>query len=274
MEKSDLFYIEIQTSSPDKNEIIQAMMLAYPFDSAWEDDNTVKIYYNPNIIDAEQIEAFKEIVSGFCLSFRLKREAYKNWNQEWESNFNPVEVDDYCYIYADFHPMKEGFDHAIRIAPKMAFGTGHHETTFMMMQQMRQIDMRGKKVADIGCGTGILSVLAAKKGALVYGIDNEYPAYENALEHAALNDVDVHFMHGDITELNVKPFDVVLANINRPVLTQNNVWIKDLVSDNGVLLISGVLRKDIHELDKMYHDMKLRSIHGKGDWTCFVYEKV
>ncbi len=202
----------------------------------------------------------------------------ENWNARWERHFQPVRVGDFCGIRAAFHPPFEPpVEHDLIIQPKMAFGTGHHETTFMMVDLMRDLSLRGAEVFDYGCGTGILSILALRMGARrVLAIDVEEEACENSRENAERNGVAgmLSVKKGDLSVLGQqveKSFDVVLANINRSVILASLSSIKDLLKPGGHLLISGFLVEDEalmrENLDK--HALLLLSRRQKGSWLAF-----
>ena len=266
-------YLAIQCENNQQLQVALAMLYAYPFDSIWEGDVSAKVYFNDSV-EKSIIDEILQVIDPFVLSSEWKKEEQKNWNEEWEKNFPPVAVDDYCYVYADFHQKESGYKHYIKIAPKMAFGTGHHETTFLMIQQMKDLEIQDKSVLDLGCGTGILSIVAAKeKAKKVVGIDNQKSAFENAIEHMEVNEVSCDFLHGDVSTIQKDEYDIILANINRTVLLDNAESIKNLLHPNGTLLLSGILRQDIQKLDKAYSDLKLHEIILKGKWCCFLYTK-
>lgn len=174
----------------------------------------------------------------------------KNWNKVWESNFEPVLVDDRCYIRAPFHEPRPDVEHEIVIEPKMSFGTGHHETTFLMTQWLLDTDFEGKSVLDMGCGTGILAILAAKKGAQpVTAIDNYIYAFENTVENVIRNDVEaVKVFHGDSGLLGSETFDVIIANITRNVLMADMEKYAGVLNHQGSLFLSGFLEKDREDI--------------------------
>lgn len=189
----------------------------------------------------------KGILSNFPFEVTTVKE--QNWNEVWEKAFQPVVVDDFCAIRADFHEPITGVAHEIIITPKMSFGTGHHATTHLMMQQMREIPFQSKNVFDFGTGTGILAILAEKLGAeKITAIDNDEWSFENATENAARNNCTKI----DVQLSSVLPagivFDVVLANINRNVILQYLPYLKDMVIQNGVLLLSGLLVSDKEDI--------------------------
>jgi ribosomal protein L11 methyltransferase len=172
----------------------------------------------------------------------------QNWNAVWESNFQPVAVDDFCSIRAEFHEPKEGVEHEIVITPKMSFGTGHHATTYMMVEQMRSIGFQDKKVFDFGTGTGILAILAEKLGAAsVIAIDIDTWSVENAKENAEKNSctkIDIQLS----TVIPSSQFDVILANINRNIILEYLPQLKNAMAGNGCILLSGLLQTDREDI--------------------------
>lgn len=170
----------------------------------------------------------------------------KNWNEEWERNFQPVTVEGFCTVRADFHDLKLTTPYEVIITPKMSFGTGHHATTQLMMEAMKDIYFSGKKVLDFGTGTGILAILAAKLGAAnIKAIDNEEWACENTCENVLRNgakNIDVRM--GSIEQVHETGFDVLLANINRHILLRYMQQMFDAVCEGGHALLSGILAED------------------------------
>jgi ribosomal protein L11 methyltransferase len=170
----------------------------------------------------------------------------QNWNTRWESNFEPVSVLDQVYIRAPFHPQNNQHRFEIVIEPKMSFGTGHHSTTVSMIKLMLGIEMTGKSILDMGCGTGILAILSAKLGAnQIKAIDIEEWAFENCKENCQRNDAEfINVQRGDAGLLQGMKFDIILANINRNILL-NDIpkYVKSLIK-NGHLLLSGILISD------------------------------
>lgn len=169
-----------------------------------------------------------------------------NWNANWESDYQPVNIDDFVHIRAPFHPQPdESFEHVLEIMPKMSFGTGHHGTTAGIMRQMRSIDFKQKKVLDMGCGTGVLGILAAKSGAIeVVGIDIESWAVENAIENAGRNGVDMQVIEGGKEKIEGE-FDVILANINRNIIIDQLPLYAKHLKHGGKLLCSGFYISDV-----------------------------
>jgi ribosomal protein L11 methyltransferase len=211
-------------------------------------------------------------------NFQLNNIQQQNWNAVWESNFQPVIVDDFCAVRAHFHEPIQGVKHEILITPKMSFGTGHHATTYMMMQQMRDIDFADKTVFDFGTGTGVLAILAEKLGASsVYAIDNDEWSIENAAENLEKNEchkIDVQLSSNIPIERN---YDIILANINRNVILQYFPYLKSAVKENGLVLFSGLLvdDKEIIVETAQHHGLQLTKHSERNKWISllFVNEK-
>jgi ribosomal protein L11 methyltransferase len=168
----------------------------------------------------------------------------QNWNQLWENNFEPVTVDDFCTIRAEFHKKPLVTEHEIIITPKMSFGTGHHATTYLMIRQMKEIDFNNKSVFDFGTGTGILAILGEKLGARkIIAIDTDTWSRENAIENIERNSCR-RILVEQTSRIPGEKFDIILANINRNVLLENMSELKKHLADDGILLMSGLLTTD------------------------------
>ncbi len=255
------------------NEIWLALLSEWPFESFHEEDNVITGYIQLHDITEEMVRFITKHEGISFDEYDLSKVPDKNWNEVWESSFNPVAVDDFCYIRAEFHNrIEKKFKHVVTISPKMAFGTGHHATTFMMIQAMAEFDFEGKKVFDFGCGTGILSVLAALEGASnVIGVDIQPEAIENSDEHALMNGVgdQCHFYLGGIEKVNTEMYDIILANINRNVIKENLSELVSLLHPNGNLLISGIMFDDVEMIKAALENEKVNIINSreKDQWV-------
>ncbi|MCP4443066.1 MAG: 50S ribosomal protein L11 methyltransferase [Aureispira sp.] len=270
--------LDFKVSNNNTQELILGQLSNYDSINGFEQtDNQLLAYiaqtdYNDNI----QSEV-ASIAQQFDCSYQTSILDDKNWNAQWESDYTPVLVEDFCAIRASFHPAHTQFPHEIIITPKMSFGTGHHETTYMMVQQMREQSFEGKHIFDYGCGTGILAILAEKLGAKkVYGIDIDVWAYENAIENLELNQCNnISIDCGTLEQANLAPpYDIVLANINRNVILASFSALKTEISPNGVLLTSGFLKQDEElvlkeALAHKFHPLK--TLH-KGKWLCIAFQ--
>ncbi len=216
------------------------------FESFSEEYNGFKAYipacsYRPSAVKAIFEKEREEKPER--MSFEVIKIGGKNWNAVWESNFEPTAIGDKCYIRAPFHDPKPGMDYDIVIEPKMSFGTGHHETTLLVVEWLLETAVRHKSVLDMGCGTGVLAILAAQKGASpVTAIDNYIYAYENTIENAERNQMkDMRILHGDATLLGDETYDVILANITRNVLLENMEAYEKVLNPGGAIFLSGFL---------------------------------
>lgn len=207
-------------------------VLAYIQEKDWNDSilDSIAILENPN----------------FKITFERKEIEQENWNATWEQNFRPIIVDDVCMIRAPFHE-KQNVVYDIIIEPKMSFGTGHHETTHMMLQHILDLDVKGKSVLDMGSGTGVLAILAAMRGAsAVDAIDIDNWCYLNAKENVERNGIDcISVYEGDASLLKGQRYDVIIANINRNILLGDIAKYVSCLLPNGVLLLSGFYNEDL-----------------------------
>jgi ribosomal protein L11 methyltransferase len=212
------------------------------FDTFEEADFGFKAYIPSEKFDKALVdERLSDYNDMFSFSYEVNLIPQKNWNEVWESNFNPIQVGDQIYVRATFHDPKPEFPHEIVIDPKMAFGTGHHDTTCLMMSSMLETDLKGKNVLDMGCGTGILAILAAKLGAgKLTAIDYDILCYKSTFENTELNHVkDVHIVCGSKEAIPDEEFDVVLANINRNILIDQMPRYAEVLKPQGEIFFSG-----------------------------------
>lgn len=205
---------------------------AYIQKNEWNTD----ILNDINILDSEE----------FIIEYTFSEIAQINWNTEWEKNFDPIEVDEKCTVRAPFHP-KKNFEYEIVIEPKMSFGTGHHETTFMMLQFILENDFENKKVLDMGCGTAVLAILAEMRGASkLDAIDIDEWCYENSMENIQRNDCEnISVFLGDASLLSDKKYDVIIANINRNILLNDMQVYRESLNAPGDLYLSGFYKEDL-----------------------------
>jgi ribosomal protein L11 methyltransferase len=260
----------------ERVEILTAVLGELPFDTFEETATGLKAYMPEKDLTPLVEEELNELAVQFDFSFEKTFIPYQNWNAVWESNFQPIQVDDFVAVRADFHPNTEGVEFDLIVNPKMAFGTGHHETTYMMMQHMRSIDFKGKKVLDYGCGTGILAILASKLGAIdLEAVDIEEPSYENTIENCAINHVDnVTSIWGILDDVPSHDFDIILANINRNIIIDSLDDLKSRFkkrenpSDEQLLLISGFLKIDENTILQAtnYAGFKHQKTLHRGNW--------
>ena len=230
----------------EKREILLAFLSEWPFDSFQETESGIEAFLRAPLKADVAEEAIGALAKQYGAQWAMEEIPYVNWNETWESNFHPIVLDRFCAVRADFHASESKVKYEIIINPKMAFGTGHHDTTWMMMNAMRYHSFAKKKVLDFGCGTGILAILAAKMGAtMIDAVDIELPAYENTLENIQINNAfNVQVFHGGLDAILDSRFDFILANINRNVILESLITLYKKLNKGGTLLISGILRQD------------------------------
>lgn len=192
-----------------------------------------------------------------------------NWNKEWEKNFESILVDNQVYIYAPFHEQKRDVPYQILIEPKMSFGTGHHSTTHLMIQYALELDFENKSVLDMGCGTGILAILAMmKKAKSCVAIDIDDWSIENTIENAERNNVPLVTRLGGVEQLGAEQFDIIFANINLNVLLADMADYANVLCTNGVILFSGFYEENLPALtaEAQKHGLALIKNNKRGDW--------
>lgn len=249
-------YIKIgfNNINPEKAEIMMAVLSELPFDSFEESETDLFAFIKSSDYDrAALVDLIGQYEVLSDIQFDETIIPATNWNAVWESNFEPIQINDFWSVRATFHsPLST--KNEIIINPKMSFGTGHHATTFMMMGLMHEIDFTNKTVFDFGSGTGILSIMASKLGASkVVALDHEEWAYHNAIENATLNHCDnIECMMGEINLVQQQKFDVILANINKNVLLETVSKIATACHTNTILLLSGILEDDVADIRNAY----------------------
>lgn len=225
-----------------QKDLLIAELANLGFDTFEDQDQGFVAYIPDSNLDIQALETvlLTEAV-GYDVSYSVQELENKNWNQEWESNFSPIVVDDQCYVRATFHEDKPSYPYQIIIDPKMSFGTGHHQTTSMMLSFILENEFQGKEVLDMGCGTGILAILASKKGANnILAVDFDPICVESVVENKLLNGVEnIEAKLGSKDAIEGKHFDVILANINRNILLDQFETYSSDLSNTGELYISG-----------------------------------
>ena len=281
-------YIELQLRlSPDYTDIFTAELAELGCESFVETDEGLNGYINE--ADFEE-EALQKLIAKYAgqtaIAYTVRSLEKRNWNAEWERDYEPIEVANQVRVRASFHQSDARFRYDIVINPKMSFGTGHHETTAMMLEQQLGLNFAGKMVLDVGCGTGILAILAAKMGAkAVLAFDIEEWAVENARENAELNDCpQITVFQGTIDTINSPDnlldwtpavFDIVLANINRNVLLREIPVYTSLLKEGGYLVVSGFYEHDALDIERKAVVSGLKPIKGMAirEWTSLVFQK-
>ena len=274
--------IRITPFSEENAEIVTAEISELPFESFSSEDPFLKCYILKDLYDAQALKVVLGGVEGY--GFDLEHTATlipaTNWNALWESQFNPIVVDNQCTIKASFHEGLKRTRFNITIDPKMAFGTGHHQTTYMMCRALLQNEdeVRGKVVMDMGCGTAILAILAAKmKAAKVYGIDIDAVAAISAYDNARLNRVGtrIETYCGDASLLQRNSYDVLLANINRNILLQDIPTYALCIRRGGLLFVSGFYVEDMPMIvgTAMHAGLEYVSHDSIDNWCCIKFRK-
>jgi ribosomal protein L11 methyltransferase len=257
------------------SEILVAELGELPFESFIDSDSgsvayIQKQFWTENILDDLHILSSPE----FQVSYTIEEIDQVNWNEEWEKNFEAIDVDGICHVRAPFHP-KTGAKFDIVIEPKMSFGTGHHETTHMMIQHLLETNVEEKKTLDMGCGTAILAILAEMKGAQpIDAIDIDNWCYLNSIENAERNNCSqITVYEGDADLLIGKKYDLIIANINRNILLNDMQWYVDCLNKEGILLLSGFYNEDIPFIDASCTEKGLTYVKKfeRNNWVSLKY---
>jgi ribosomal protein L11 methyltransferase (prmA) len=255
-------YIEYDfTVSPTEMgaEILMAELAEVGFDSFEDTPTGIKAYipkdsWNEHILQDIYLLSNPE----FTISYQITEIEQVNWNEEWEKNFSPIVVEDLCTVRANFHPVPNT-RYDIVITPKMSFGTGHHETTYMMLQQLLPLSLEGAKVLDMGCGTGILAIMAALRGAHdITAIDIDPWCVENATENVQQNDCSfITIKEGDVSLIAGEQYNLILANINRNILLSDIPAYTQALLPQGLLLVSGFYEEDLPAIKEKCQEVGL-----------------
>jgi ribosomal protein L11 methyltransferase len=268
------YHFTVEPKEPG-TEILIAQLGEAPFESFIETDNGFSAYIQKQYWTEDVLKDVTLLNSDeFKIEYTIEEIDQVNWNEEWEKNFDPIEVDNTCYVRAPFHEKKD-VKYDIVIEPKMSFGTGHHETTFMMIQHLLETDLEGKKTLDMGCGTAILAILAEMKGAKpIDAIDIDNWCYLNSIENAERNNCHhISVYEGDASLLEGKKYDVIIANINRNILLNDMQQYVDCLNDKGILFLSGFYEEDIPAIDKSCTEkgLKFEKKHQRNNWVALKY---
>lgn len=270
-------YIEVRFyCKPEISEILLAWLSETPF-TMFEDYKDGLSAYIPSGDFDEQILLDCIEKAGGKENIKYEKSLIKdqNWNKQWEQNFEAVRIDNRVHVRAPFHP-KENAEIEILLEPKMAFGTGHHSTTSEVMRIMLDMDFTGKKVLDMGCGSGILAILAAKRGATeLIAIDNDDWAVANAIENFEKNNCEAKIIKGDASSISGLRFDIILANINRNILLQDIPEYAKCLDKAGKLVLSGYLDEDIGLIEDKANQHGLRSLERRSNkgWVTQLFVK-
>ena len=258
--------VKVQPLEPFRDLLI-AQLGAVGFESFIENQKGFQAYILKHNYDSESLQGALQW-DGVTVSFSVAEIEQVNWNAEWENNFDPIEVDGRVYIYAPFHQKKFGFEYPILIEPKMSFGTGHHQTTHMMIQWLLETDITGHSVLDMGCGTGVLGILAEMRGAYrVHGIDLDSWCIENTLENAERNQSKMTASLGDAESIK-DTYNTICANINLNVLLSDMKSYTGSLKKGGNIFFSGFYQENISALRCTAEDNGLSYVSTKerGKW--------
>jgi ribosomal protein L11 methyltransferase len=263
---------------PDFTDILIAELSEAGFDTFMENEQGFEGYAEGENFDRDAVRSienkYREMTT---LKFSFDKIEKKNWNEEWEKSYEPIIVDDKCLIRASFHSIEKKYPYEIIITPKMSFGTGHHQTTYLMIKSQMKFDHQHKRVMDAGCGTAILSVMAAKLGAReVEAFDIDEWSVINGNENIEINQCkNIHLQQGKITEVNLQgKFDIILANINKNVLLDEIKIYATYLNTQGKLLLSGFYTRDIPDLlkDASQYGFKETARDERETWAALLLE--
>ena len=278
-------YIEVifnsTPHSEDLYDILSANLSEVGFESFVQSEENLLAYITGEKFSTMIIDKIIEIFPfDATITYSFKAIEDKNWNEEWEKNFfKPITFEDKCIIYSSFNKPeeKEKYDYQIQIDPKMSFGTGHHQTTGLMISEILKLNLADKDVLDMGCGTAILAILASMRGSKnITAIDIDEWAYNNAIENIGLNNINnIEVLLGDAALLGDKKYDVILANINRNILLEDIPAYSDVLNAGGKLIMSGFYQQDIPLISEKCMEKGLVFDHysDKDNWVSVVCRK-
>lgn len=261
--------VTISITNKEDREILIALLAEAGYEGFVEEIKILKAYIPFTDFDAAALDG---IVAPYDISYTLEEIEQRNWNEDWESGFQPVVVDNWCAIRADFHEPVEGVELEIVITPKMSFGTGHHATTYMMVNSMRDISLKEKTVLDFGTGTGVLAIIAEKMGAAsVLAIDNDPWSIENAAENIDRNQSGKIQLELAETIPGNLQFDCILANINKHVILKELPLMVNRARNGAEILLSGMLESDGSDLREAIapYPLSLIEKQEKDSWLCW-----
>ncbi len=270
------YHFTIEPKEPG-SEILIAELGEKPFESFIETETGIVAYIQKDLCYDTILEDIYILSSPeFTISYKIEEIDQVNWNEEWEKNFEAIDVDGKCHVRAPFHK-KTNAEFDIIIEPKMSFGTGHHETTHMMIQHLLETDVEGKKTLDMGCGTAILAILAEMKGAKpIDAIDIDNWCYLNSIENAERNNCShISVFEGDASLLVNKKYDIIIANINRNILLNDMQTYVNCLDKNGILLLSGFYNEDIPVIEEccVEKGMVFVKKFERNNWASLKYVK-
>ena len=271
--------IKVLPASKETNEILIAQLADIGFESFTEDDDGLNAYIKKSEHSDEIIDKLDALFLPHetKIIYQINKIEDQNWNAKWESSFDPIFVADKCVIRASFHKDMPKYDYDIIIDPKMAFGTGHHQTTHLMIEAILNNDFTNKIVLDMGCGTGVLAFLAEMKGAkTITAVDIDEWSYNNTIENSQINGCKrIEPLCGDVRLIEGMTFDIILANINRNILLSDMKHYNQALINGGLLIISGILKGDIEIIQQNASQIGLIHISTstRDEWVSITYSK-
>ena len=275
-----MYYTRLQVvCDPDFSEILMAEIADAGFDTFMETEKGFEAYVEEKKFDAQQLDEIKKKYNAVNpLLFYWDQIQKQNWNEQWEKSLEPIIVDDRCLIRAEFHKIEKKYPYEIVITPKMSFGTGHHQTTYLMIKSQLDIDHTNKRVMDAGCGTAILSIMASKRGAKeIIAFDIDEWSVINGKENIENNHCqNIEIQQGKIRDLSIEgEFDIILANINKNVLLSEIKTYASYLKAGGHLLLSGFYTKDIDDLKAEAGAYRLLEVSRdeKETWASLLLKK-
>ena len=283
-------YIELSIKATPSNETITDVLSFHlggiGYDSFVATEKGLEAYIPEKSFSEESL---KEILEGLPvdladlfkdidISYEFNLIEDENWNKRWEENyFEPLAMGDKCIIRSSFHKVDKEYEYEIVIDPKMAFGTGHHQTTYLMLQEILKLDLKDSAVLDIGCGSAVLAILASKMGAKhIVAIDINEWAFDNAKENTVLNDINnIDVRLGEVDLVENEKFDFIFANINRKILLQDIKHYSNIMNKGGTLIMSGFYLDDVSDLklESQKHNLSFKKTEQKDKWCAIVHTK-
>ena len=278
-------YIEVNITlgqnDPFRDLLVDALGNEGPYDSFVETPTGLKAYVQESLFDEDWLkEQLADIEEMTSCSYTFENLPDKNWNEEWEKQHKPVLVEaangKRVWVRAPFHEHRSDVDYEIEIEPKMSFGTAHHQTTYMMLSYLTELELAGQRVLDMGCGTAVLAILAKIRGAdYVEAIDIDEWAYNNAIENAQRNGVALNVRIGDASLLTDQQFDLIIANINRNILLNDMAAYAKVLAQGGTLLLSGFYESDVPVLQQHAEalGLQLQQQKVRQSWAALMMQK-
>lgn len=276
-------YVEVDfTCNPNSEtvtDVLAAQLSDIEFESFVQSDSGLLAYVQESRFSIEKIDVLlRNFLLDAKIDYSFKTIEDKNWNEEWEKHyFQPIVFEDKCIIHSSFHQPEGDYDYRILIDPKMAFGTGHHQTTGLILREILSMDLQDRSVLDMGCGTAVLAILASMRGANpITAIDIDEWAYHNAMENVQLNNIsNINVLFGGAELLGVETFDVIFANINRNILLQNIPSYAKVLNPGGKFIMSGFYKEDIPSIREKCEQNGLKYLYFSemDNWVAVVCEK-